>query len=145
MSAVKIKLFKIFFKYISGLLSGFMAVYEAFDLLCSALFFWLASLFSFTKKASVCLLYIDLQLSSDKDRGKKKHVFLYQERHGLEKQWHTDQFVAQKSAIAFLFIVKQAENREIFRVLCSIQRDHNPNQTMPHILDKAVWFLKCYH
>lgn len=35
---------------------------------------------------------------------KKKHVFIYWWRYGLEKQWHTDQFVAQKSGIVFLLL-----------------------------------------
>lgn len=45
----------------------------------------------------------------------------------------------------FLFTVKHAKNRELFRELCTIKRGHDPNQTVPHICHKAVCSLKCYH
>lgn len=65
---------------------------------------------------SLCLLYNDLQLSNGK-RG--KHVFIYWQKYGLEKQCHTDKSVPFETG--FLFIVKQSENRELLRVLCSIK------------------------
>lgn len=76
-SAVKIKLFNIFSNifYDSSLVP--LLFMRTLTYFCSALFFWLAFLFSFMKKASVCLLYIDLQLSNDKERV-KKHVFIHQ-------------------------------------------------------------------
>lgn len=72
-SAVKNQVISGFFKYISGLLSGSLAVYEVLALFGSILSLWPTDLPSFMKQVSMCLLYIDPQLNDGKERMEKKH------------------------------------------------------------------------
>lgn len=90
-------------------------------------------------KASICLLKTDLKLNNGKEGGESMFSYIVKDTDWRNNGIQINLWLRNLKSCFFLF-VKQAENSELFRMLGTIKKDHDPYQAIPHISTKLLGF-----